>query len=254
MTVEGLCKRLQLWGKFFRTLKATSEGGTSVLWSDECALFMGREGHSLGQALLCPALHSWITEPKGVAAAVATAREPELTATCGSPDQAHSLLPVPDALASAVPSHESDVALIPRPEDDVFNWMSVWFRHECPLLLSRGRPRCRPSRTGCWRPLIEFCVSRSMLLQASRLLKLSTLFLVVVRVSEATSRSPATRFLPDGQALVLATCVFWRCCRVHMSEGGAVKLHSAGLTEGVEVSQHQTAPGRKTHCSWIRVW
>ena len=69
MTVEGLCKRLQLWEEFFGTLKATSEGATSVLWSCEGALFMGREGQSLAQALLFPALHSWIAEPKGVAEA-----------------------------------------------------------------------------------------------------------------------------------------------------------------------------------------
>ena len=31
----------------------------------------------------------------------------------------------------------------------------------------------------------------------------------------------------------------------HMSEGGAVKLRNAELTEGVEVLQHQTAPGRE---------
>ena len=61
MAVEELRRRLQLWEEFFGThLKTNTEGADSVLLDDERALFMGREGTSLGQALVCPMLHTLI--------------------------------------------------------------------------------------------------------------------------------------------------------------------------------------------------
>ena len=63
MVVEGLCKRLQLWEEFDGTrVNATSEVQTLLWWAQQRALFMGWEGNSLGQALVCPALHLWISE------------------------------------------------------------------------------------------------------------------------------------------------------------------------------------------------